>query len=664
MKATRNFLSRLAPLVTALALGLQLPAVAGPERGAGSARFPKVRLTENRRGQAAIDELREHLPGVAAAYGLNGAQLRVLLLQDTELEVDRSGRLLYTDPAPSLTAPAAALPSAIAPADAFVLHSRPGASRTIYLDFTGRTMSGNAWTLNYNAGANIVAPAFDTDGNPGVFGDGERSLIIEVWQRVAEDYAPFDVDVTTELASEGLLTRSSTTDTVFGTRVLVSPISQYWGAYGGIAYVGAFDDVGDTYKPALVFPENLGWSAKNIAEAASHEAGHNLGLNHDGTATVGYYTGHGSGATGWAPIMGVGYYQNLSQWSRGEYLGANNAQNDLALINTYGLPTRADDHGNAALTATPLAGGANLSGAGVIETAADVDVHSFALAGTSAVTLNVDPVAIGPNLDVVAELRDANGVLLGTSNPTAALNAAFTGTLNAGTYFLTVGGTGLGDPLGTGYSDYGSLGQYTVTGTLGTPNALPTAVIAATPTSGTAPVTVAFSGAGSSDPDGTIASYAWNFGDGTTGTGVAVNKTYSAAGTFTATLTVTDNRGGTASATRVITVGAPAKVVKVKSIALTKSLSKGRYTARAVVTVVDQAGVAVGGVAVTGTFSGAVSGSRSGTTANSGRSAGTVTLTSNTFTVNGGVTFTITGLTKSGYTYSAANNVVTSVSIP
>jgi hypothetical protein len=138
----------------------------------------------------------------------------------------------------------------------------------------------------------------------------------------------------------------------------------------------------------------------------------------------------------------------------------------------------------------------------------------------------------------------------------------------------------------------------------------------------------------------------------------------SAAGTFTATLTVTDNRGGTASATRVITVGAPAKVVKVKSIALTKSLSKGRYTARAVVTVVDQAGVAVGGVAVTGTFSGAVSGSRSGTTANSGRSAGTVTLTSNTFTVNGGVTFTITGLAKAGYTYSAANNVVTSVSIP
>lgn len=664
MKADRNTLTRLAPLVSALALGFQLPALAGPERGAGASRFPVVRLTENRRGQAAVDELRQNLPGVAAAYGLNAAELRVLLLQDRDLEVDRSGRLLYADPAPAMAAPGLAPVSAITPADAFVLHSRPGASRTIYLDFKGRTMSGNAWTANYNAGADIVAPAFDTDGNPGVFGDAERSLIIEVWQRVAEDYAPFDVDVTTELASEDLLTRSSVADTVFGTRVLVSPVSQYWGGYGGIAYVGTFDDVGDTYKPALVFPENLGWSAKNIAEAASHEAGHNLGLSHDGTASAGYYSGHGSGATGWAPIMGVGYYQNLSQWSRGEYLGANNSQDDLAVINTYGLPTRADDHGNAALTATPLAGGASLSGSGVIETEADVDVHSFTLTGTSTVTLNVEPAATGPNLDVVAELRDGNGVLLGTANPSAALNAAFTGTLNAGTYFLTVGGAGLGDPLGTGYSDYGSLGQYAISGTVGTPNALPTAVIAATPTSGTAPVTVSFSGAGSSDPDGTIASYAWDFGDGTTGSGMSASKTYSAAGTYTATLTVSDNRGGTASATRSITVSAPARLVKVQSIALTKSLSKGKYTAKALVTVVDQNGAAVGGVTVTGTFSGAVSGSKSGTTASSGKSAGKVTLTSNMFTVNGGVTFTITGLAKSGYTYSAANNIVTTSSIP
>ena len=63
---------------------------------------------------------------------------------------------------------------------------------------------------------------------------------------------------------------------------------------------------------------------KYVAEAASHEAGHNMGLSHDGTSTAAYYGGQGSGATGWAPIMGVGYYKNLSQWSKGEYALANN----------------------------------------------------------------------------------------------------------------------------------------------------------------------------------------------------------------------------------------------------------------------------------------------------------------------------------------------------
>ncbi len=670
MKVYRSIRSLLAPAIGGGLLftaGL-CSAFGGPGRGADADRFPKLKLRGPVGGTAAVAELGAHLPGVASSYGVGAASLRTLLLRDRDLAVDGEGRLHYLDSSVALgpvgaTAGAPAV-SAIDPASAFTLHSRPGASRTIYLDFNGHTLSGNGWTVNYNAGANIVAPAFDTDGNPGSFSTAERNVVIETWQRVAEDYAPFDVDVTTELTSEALLTRSGSTDTVFGTRVLVSPISQYWGNYGGIAYVGVFDAVGDYYKPALVFPENLGWTAKNIAEAASHEAGHNLGLSHDGTASVGYYSGHGSGETGWAPIMGVGYYQNLSQWSRGEYLGANNTENDLAIISTYGLPARADDHGDSQATASPLAGSSSLTGSGVIGTAADVDVHWFSVGATSSITLNVAAANPGPNLDIVAELRDAAGTLLGTANPATSVNAAFTGTLNAGTYYLTVGGAGLGDPLGTGYTDFGSLGQYSITGTVAVPNSAPTAVISATPVTGTAPLAVSFSGTGSSDPDGTIASYAWSFGDGTTGTGATVSKTYSAAGNYTATLTVTDDRGATASASQVISVSAPPQIVKVKSIALTKKLSKGKYTASAVVTVVDQTGKTIGGVTVNGVFSGAVSGTKSGTTATAGKSLGTVTLTSATFTSNSAVTFTITGLSKSGYTYSAANNVVTSVTIP
>ena len=71
----------------------------------------------------------------------------------------------------------------------------------------------------------------------------------------------------------------------------------------------------------------------------------------------------------------------------------------------------------------------------------------------------------------------------------------------------------------------------------------PTAVAAAAPTSGSAPLNVNFDGSGSSDPDGTIVSYNWDFGDGTNGSDILPNHTYTNAGMFTATLTITDNSG-------------------------------------------------------------------------------------------------------------------------
>jgi PKD repeat protein len=66
-----------------------------------------------------------------------------------------------------------------------------------------------------------------------------------------------------------------------------------------------------------------------------------------------------------------------------------------------------------------------------------------------------------------------------------------------------------------------------------------------------------FDGGGSSDPDGTIASYAWTFGDGTTGTGVTTSHAYASAGTRTVTLTVTDNAGATGSTSKSVSVTDP-----------------------------------------------------------------------------------------------------------
>jgi PKD repeat protein len=73
---------------------------------------------------------------------------------------------------------------------------------------------------------------------------------------------------------------------------------------------------------------------------------------------------------------------------------------------------------------------------------------------------------------------------------------------------------------------------------------------------GTTALAASFDGSGSSDPDGSVTGYSWNFGDGATGTGVAPSHTYAAAGTYTVQLTVTDNQGATGTTTRQVTVAA------------------------------------------------------------------------------------------------------------
>lgn len=67
-------------------------------------------------------------------------------------------------------------------------------------------------------------------------------------------------------------------------------------------------------------------------------------------------------------------------------------------------------------------------------------------------------------------------------------------------------------------------------------------------------LTCTFDASASYDPDGTVTGYSWNFGDGSTGTGVTSSRTYNAAGEYTVTLTVTDNSGAMASSTKTVTV--------------------------------------------------------------------------------------------------------------
>jgi peroxiredoxin len=88
-------------------------------------------------------------------------------------------------------------------------------------------------------------------------------------------------------------------------------------------------------------------------------------------------------------------------------------------------------------------------------------------------------------------------------------------------------------------------------------NKAPVASFTRSPSSGVAPLAVFFDAAESADPDGTVASYAWDFGDGEASHGVTATHTYETAGTYSAKLTVTDDRSARAELIRNIDVAMP-----------------------------------------------------------------------------------------------------------
>ena len=408
------------------------------------------------------------------------------------LRADPHGGIFYEDPAidgvetidgdgstPAL--------SELSLANTFTLHSKPGASRTVYLDMDGHTVIGSVWNNREGAVATFYMLPYDTDGDSSFFDSAELEDIAETWKRISEDFAPFDIDVTTEEPSS------------FGPNVghiLISPRADQYGnliypnSVGGVAYVGVWGQSNfNYYQPALVFPEGTGYSPQSMSEAASHELGHNLGLSHDGTSSVGYYQGHGSDYTSWAPIMGVGYYKNVTQWSKGEYTEANNQQDDLDIIRSK-LLYRTDDHedlnfANATalvksdattISATnPVTdpGNVNTYNKGIIEDRSDIDLFYIEV-GTGDIDLTVTPPWIdhfwweskrGMNLDVHVSLYDAAGGLIDQSDPTNDTFARVTASVSAGRYILAIKGGGV-RALSDGYSDYGSIGQYFINGTV------------------------------------------------------------------------------------------------------------------------------------------------------------------------------------------------------
>ena len=488
MPRTRAIAPLVLSVLAAVVPGALLSSASSTSPGPSDGPSVDTGLPSPAHGATAIRGMGDRIDEVAAVNHLSASELRELLKSDATAWIGAGGRIYYVEPAPDTSDPSASGPEAVAPfplPQTFLLHSKAGSNRTIYLDFNGHTVSGTSWNAPSSEGGsnlpNGAHPAWDPAGDGAAFSNSERELVQDVWRRVAEDFAPFDVDVTTQDPGVAAIERTDAADQVYGTRALITPSTQARqflcnSTCGGIAYLDVFDfwwtdpTFADYYQPAWVFAQGFSNNSKWLAEAVSHEVGHNLSLGHDGLTSpaAGYYDGANN--DNWAPIMGVGYSQPISQWSKGDYTNANNTtQDDIALMAVAArIPFRSDEAGGTTATAAA----ALPTGSAYITNRTDKDVFSLGTCSGS-LTLTANPVAVSPNLDIQMRLLNSSGAAVTTANPVSTrvdydvatgMNASISTSVASGTYFVEIDGVGKGLPTAS-YDDYASIGAYTLTQT-------------------------------------------------------------------------------------------------------------------------------------------------------------------------------------------------------
>ena len=330
-----------------------------------------------------------------------------------------------------------------------LLNSLPGAEAVVYIDFDGEVVTGTRWV----SGGTINA-------EPAGF---DEARIREVWEEVAEDMRPFKINVTTDRAVYDAAQQNKKM------MCIVTPTNDAAPGAGGVAFLNSFYD--GSIDPCWAF--NL--SAGSCAMTISHEVGHTFGLNHDGLLGQAeqeeYHRGNGT----WGPIMGAPFGLNVVSWSDGGYEGSTNPEDDLQIINDRSAEFRDDQFGDSDAEAFDIAGepgDEDVELEGIIETPDDVDVFTFRTNGGS-VTLTADPegVAISEskfvnNMNVRLELYNEAGELLADNDPEDSYSASLTVQLETGNHTLHIKGTNSGDADATGFNDYGSIGQYTLTGNI------------------------------------------------------------------------------------------------------------------------------------------------------------------------------------------------------
>jgi hypothetical protein len=165
---------------------------------------------------------------------------------------------------------------------------------------------------------------------------------------------------------------------------------------------------------------------------------------------------------------GTGWTNALYQWSKGEYSGSSNTEDDFAILTRY-IPFKSDDNANS----TPLVVQANgnvsaANNTGQIERNTDTDKFTFSIDsadGNANLTIDRTEHIGGCMLDVQATIRNSAGAIVVQSNKNVNRSAAFNTNLAQGSYTLEITGGAEGTPS-NGFSKYSSMGYYAIEGTI------------------------------------------------------------------------------------------------------------------------------------------------------------------------------------------------------
>ena len=314
--------------------------------------------------------------------------------------------------------------------DVTKLQSRPGLKKVFYMDITR--------VMNEDTPINM-----------------SKAEMWITWQIFASSLSMFDVNVTTDAAVYA------------ATPVVNSGILRYLNKKGrSNAPIHSFGT--SAYSSMYKEPNGYGYG-----RTTAHEAGHQLGLRHDGGEPDEEYY-EGIPAYQWCPIMGNFWYGNswkeaLYQWSKGEYSGSSNTEDDLRIITSRYLPFRADDiTEDTPIEFTGASGVDPTINGGHIGGNSDTDVFTFTIGSKGGkINVRIDRTEHigGGMLDVEATLYNESGGVIVISNPTKARYADINETLTAGNYKLKIAGGAEGTPS-KGFSTYSSMGFYGISGTI------------------------------------------------------------------------------------------------------------------------------------------------------------------------------------------------------